>query len=616
MEEGKIEIVRAGGPGDETGQDIGRTKYAAETERADVEMQEIKRPAENMEGYGEEQPEDRQPPKKRKRKKKRYRLSGSRAVKGISFVLLALFCAAGIGCGFLCGYLWETGYYEQDPDALMEWELRLEIGETARMVRDFLEAEEEESIRELCRESNIGMELFFVSRDGEETFCWYTGAENAEFVIDAKGVVGNKNGIIIGNSRLPADSSYRMRFYIDPETSFQGIGQYVVLAFHARYLIICMTALFVLLMLLVFAFILYGAGHRTGRDEIVPGVLTRLPLDIMTLLFAGIECGLLYAGQELSVYLRRYWFTAGLAAAEGTIGVLFLAIYFMDLARRIKMGGFWRHSLLYRVLWTVWKGLRYVLRRMIALLKMFPSVVRIMLAYLGVCILEFAGVLVFVENKAGVLLWGIEKAVFFFLLLYLAACCKKLLIAGRELARGQENYRVDTSKLPGELKEHGENLNSVGKGISRAVAAKVKSEHLKTELISNVSHDLKTPLTSIINYADLIWEEAAAEENPRIREYAEVLLRQSRRLKKLLEDLMEASKAATGNLEVSLTPCEVGVFLSQAVGEYQQKMEERGLELIARQPEQPARIMADGRHLWRVFDNLLNNICKYALENT
>ncbi len=103
-------------------------------------------------------------------------------------------------------------------------------------------------------------------------------------------------------------------------------------------------------------------------------------------------------------------------------------------------------------------------------------------------------------------------------------------------------------------------------------------------------------------------------ENGRIEEYAEVLFRQSGRLKKLLEDLIEASKATTGSLEVNLEPCEVGVLLTQAVGEYQQRMEEKELELIVRQPEEPVNIMADGRHLWRVFDNLLNNICKYSRE--
>ena len=142
----------------------------------------------------------------------------------------------------------------------------------------------------------------------------------------------------------------------------------------------------------------------------------------------------------------------------------------------------------------------------------------------------------------------------------------------------------------------------------------MKSEHLKTELITNVSHDLKTPLTSIINYADLLGTQNADPEQ--VAEYAEVLLRQSKRLKKLLDDLLEASKATTGNLEVNLEPCEISVLLSQAVGEYEQRFEEKQLALIVRQPEESVVITADGRHLWRVFDNLLNNICKYAQENT
>ena len=147
-----------------------------------------------------------------------------------------------------------------------------------------------------------------------------------------------------------------------------------------------------------------------------------------------------------------------------------------------------------------------------------------------------------------------------------------------------------------------------------AVEERMKSERLKTELITNVSHDIKTPLTSIINYADLIVEEPT--ENARITEYAEVLKRQSARLKKLIEDLMEASKASTGNIEVHMVPCEVGVLLTQTMGEYEQRLAELGLELVARQPEHPVRIMADGKLLWRVFDNLLNNICKYAMGGT
>ncbi|MBP3479863.1 MAG: sensor histidine kinase, partial [Oscillospiraceae bacterium] len=131
---------------------------------------------------------------------------------------------------------------------------------------------------------------------------------------------------------------------------------------------------------------------------------------------------------------------------------------------------------------------------------------------------------------------------------------------------------------------------------------------------TNVSHDIKTPLTSIINYADLIEKEPC--ENSTITEYAGVLHRQSERLKRLIDDLVEASKASTGNLEVLLAPCEVGVMLTQTAGEYEQRLTEKELTLVTNQPERPVKILADGRRLWRVFDNLMNNICKYAQRGT
>ena len=173
---------------------------------------------------------------------------------------------------------------------------------------------------------------------------------------------------------------------------------------------------------------------------------------------------------------------------------------------------------------------------------------------------------------------------------------------------------MDTSRLIGPFRRHGDDLNNIGDGINRAVMQRMKSERMKTELITNVSHDIKTPLTSIINYADLISKEES--DNEKIAEYSAVLLRQSERLKRLIDDLVEASKAQTGNLEVTLSPCDVGVFISQAEGEYRDRLDEAGLTLVTGQPAKEVLIMADGRRLWRVFDNLMNNAAKYSQPGT
>ena len=146
--------------------------------------------------------------------------------------------------------------------------------------------------------------------------------------------------------------------------------------------------------------------------------------------------------------------------------------------------------------------------------------------------------------------------------------------------------------------------------MSLAVDERMKSERFKTELITNVSHDIKTPLTSIINYVDLL--EKTDIQDEKAKEYLEVLERQSARLKKLIEDLIEASKASTGNLPVNNEDLEANVFVTQILGEFEEKLANAGLELIINKPEKEIPVRADGRHLWRVVDNLMNNICKYA----
>ena len=308
--------------------------------------------------------------------------------------------------------------------------------------------------------------------------------------------------------------------------------------------------------------------------------------------------------------------------------VIWCTLYFMELAIRLKMGKWWQNTILYRVFRFFGRFCRGVSRSIVKLIRGIPMVWRTALLCLAVCVVEFFGLILFYNDRVVLLFfWAIEKFILCGAITFVALMCKELQEGSEALADGDLNYKLDTSHMVLSFKEHGENLNSIGEGISAAVEQRMKSEHLKTELITNVSHDIKTPLTSIINYADLIGKEVsgdakdtgdgvgtetAQEREQHISEYAEVLLRQSRKLKKLLDDLLEASKATTGNLEVHPEACDVSVLLSQAVGEYEQRFAEKKLETIVKQPEETVKVMADGRHLWRVFDNLLNNIYKYA----
>ena len=190
----------------------------------------------------------------------------------------------------------------------------------------------------------------------------------------------------------------------------------------------------------------------------------------------------------------------------------------------------------------------------------------------------------------------------------------KLKEGAEKLANGSLQEKIDTAKMFWEFKKHGEALNSIHDGISLAVEKRMQSEHFRTELITNVSHDIKTPLTSIINYVDLLQKEEI--DNEKAKEYLEVLNRQSARLKKLTEDLIEASKASTGSMPVKMESLELGVFLTQTVGEFEEKIHAAGLRMVMHRPETEIFVNADGRHLWRVVENLVQNICKYAQSGT
>ena len=182
------------------------------------------------------------------------------------------------------------------------------------------------------------------------------------------------------------------------------------------------------------------------------------------------------------------------------------------------------------------------------------------------------------------------------------------------LSGGNTSYQIDTSLFSGKEKELADNLNNISHGMEDVLQEQVKSERLKADLITNVSHDIKTPLTSIINYVDLIKREHI--QDPKIQSYLEVLEQKSQRLKNLTEDLVEASKASSGNLKLEISDLNFSELIQQTGGEFEEKLAARRLDLVTRLPDKKLIIEADGRRLWRILENLYNNACKYAMEGS
>lgn len=197
--------------------------------------------------------------------------------------------------------------------------------------------------------------------------------------------------------------------------------------------------------------------------------------------------------------------------------------------------------------------------------------------------------------------------------LYGAYCFGILLESAKRMGKGDLDTKVDDKYLTGAFRSFAGDLNDLA-GVAVVAAQKQsKSERMKTELITNVSHDIKTPLTSIINYVDLLQKPHTPEKE---KTYLEVLNRQSQRLKKLIEDLMEMSKASTGNLTADITKLDAVESVNQALGEFADKLEKAQLTPVFRHPEESVAMMADGRLAWRVLSNLLSNTVKYALPGT
>ena len=369
------------------------------------------------------------------------------------------------------------------------------------------------------------------------------------------------------------------------------------------------------LFLLIF---LARTAARREDGELQGGWQEKIPFDLYLLVDGTIIALLCVAVEEVYSYVSFYTppYDVLLLAMSFALAVLVFAAW-VTFCARVKVGGLWKGTIVYSLLRLCWKVLKWcwgvlcaIGRGMMNLLHAIPMIWRTVV----LCILASVATMIL----AGEFYYGGVQLIVFLLVLSVAACLfsaqlRKLQREGEALAAGDLDAQVDTKWMYWDVKRHAENLNSIGDGMAAAIDKQLKSERLKTELITNVSHDIKTPLTSIINYVDLLQHEHTSEQE---EEYLAVLKRQAFKLKKLTEDLVEASKATTGNLPVNAVRCSMNELLAQVEGEYGDKLAAAELTLVSVMPEKELFCCVDGALMWRVIDNLLSNICKYAQNGT
>lgn len=357
-----------------------------------------------------------------------------------------------------------------------------------------------------------------------------------------------------------------------------------------------------------FVFLLCSAAHRSGTEDCVLLRQDKMPYNLYLPSAILLGTGLCAMLVECVAYGLNTVKAVAAALIMACLAGVFMALC-MTTAARIKTGTLFKNTLIYRLCTGVGMGAS-------SMLSSISGAWRFSLAFAGYLLINALFSYRFFTRGGFftfLILLAINGGALYFLLNMIKQM-RTLSAAGQAMANGDLSYCVDTSDMKREFREHGENLNSIGRGMAIAVNERMKSERFKTELITNVSHDLKTPLTSIVTYIDLLQKEDIQDE--KAKEYIDTIARQSKKLKKLTEDLIDASKASSGALNVNMERVNISELLRQSSAEYGERMEAVNITPVVNMPEEDIYVRADGRLLWRVVENLLQNICKHGMPGT
>ena len=421
--------------------------------------------------------------------------------------------------------------------------------------------------------------------------------------------------------------SYELYYYEAPEYSVTVYMQEKVLEssrlhlltsiYPYRYHCIAVVVVGLLVFAVGLVYLLWVAG-RTVDGEVRPGGLNLLPLDLYIVLMS-VGIWLL-----LRVFERLRWWAFDAGPHPGNLSILFVNLlgllllpigFLMALSAQIKRKDFywWKHSVTgFLCMWT-YKGLRLLVKPLRQCIRMLPVIWQWLLIGFGV-VACFGGAFWAAQYSAlGIALLVVAILGCVAVVLYSGYAFGTLLSGVKKMCEGDLDTKIPTKYLAGSFRDCADEVNALSETAAQAVHNQVRSERMKTELITNVSHDIKTPLTSIINYVDIMSQCRNREE---AGQYLEVLSRQSQQLKKLIEDLMELSKASSGNMQVNIATLDASESVNQALGEFSDKLEKAQLTPVFTPPEEPMMIAADGRLTWRVLSNLLSNAVKYAAPGT
>ena len=426
--------------------------------------------------------------------------------------------------------------------------------------------------------------------------------ESAKYIISPYYSIDNLQGYKIYSNIDPSSLSYSNSLYVQQAVynifkEHQNLPTYLI----------PISAISLIVMIV---YLIWATGHEKGKDGIVLNSLDKISYEIITtviIFIIGMMMSFAIASIEtqipqkilMSVFLLCY-----------LIGYACLAVLVSTTIRRLKAKQFIRSFLIYKI--CVWMK-RTIKKIFIKITDKKNANRKITIIYWGFVIISMILSSMTSSGIGLLLLVGFWIWAYYKLIQYNKKI-QKINEALKNIYEGNPNVKLNEEELEGTLKIMAKYINDIAGGFTNAIEQSLKSERLKTELITNVSHDIKTPLTSIINYVDLLKKEDI--NNAQIEQYIAILDKKSQRLKKLIEDLVEASKVSSGNVKLNIETIDLKELLNQTVGEFEDKLERKKLKLEMDLPNENVLIKADNRYLYRVIENVFSNISKYALENS
>lgn len=424
----------------------------------------------------------------------------------------------------------------------------------------------------------------------------------------------------------------RINYYVSPQgeknvnDKYSSAFRWIEIADSFKYILFLALAVAAVVIIIMLSQITINAGLKENESgEVEPGFIDKIPFDICLLFLVAVSgiawviMGLTMAGD------------VGMVLNNVIIMILFVALililmtFLQTLSVRVKMGKLYKNTLVYRVIRKFKrKTPRNIRKRIFKEMSFFKKIcigialyiiaeasILLVMVYLGIIGEVFAPMSVL---GMFLVVWALSRLVLIPIITMIAINLNYIREEGQRLAEGVLGDEIASKLTIASFRAHGKNLDQIKREINKAMEQEIKSERLKSELITNVSHDIKTPLTSIVSYVELLRRE---DTTPEEREkYLEILSRHTGNLNILLDELIEASKISSGNIEIELSKLSMNIIIGQTVEEFADKLEKSDLLPRISMPDDDVYVMGDGRWIWRILSNLLNNACKYAVPDT